>query len=53
MQRNSLGELLLEKFPYPYIFSYFEYDFHYIFLIEDLDGIVHEAHVYVQEEIGD
>lgn len=51
MQRNSLGELLLEKYRhYSYVFNYYEYEDYYIFLIEDLDGIVHEAHVFMVEE---
>lgn len=53
MQRNSLGELLLEQFPFPFIFNYFESEDHYIFLIEDEIGICHEAHIYLIEGIGD
>jgi hypothetical protein len=49
MQRNSLGNLLLEKFWHPkWIFSYFEYESHYIFIIEDEQGIYHEAHIYME-----
>jgi len=50
-QRNSLGNLLLEKYAkLDYVFNYYEYDDYYIFIIEDLDGIVHEAHVFMVEE---
>lgn len=49
-QRNSIGNLLLEKFShYKYVFNYYEYDDYYIFIIEDLDGIAHETHVFMEK----
>jgi hypothetical protein len=52
MQRNSLGELLLEKFwHYSWEFIHYEYGNHYIFMILDTHGLYHEAHVYMEEII--
>lgn len=52
-QRNSLGDLLLEKFnSYKDIFEYEELgEDHYKFTISDLEGIVHEAHVWLEMEV--
>lgn len=51
MHRNSLGELLLEKFSAErYILNYYEYTHYYIFIVEDGEGIYHEAHVFMVEE---
>lgn len=50
-QRNSLGNLLLEKYwQVKYVFNYYEEaEDYYIFIIE-LDGeIVYEAHVFMEE----
>lgn len=51
-QRNSLGLLLLEKYnSYKDIFDYQEIgENHYMFTISDLEGIVHEAHVWMEVE---
>lgn len=49
-QRNSLGELLMQKYETsPLTLYYFEWKSYYVFTLEDADGIDFEAHIYLDD----
>lgn len=51
-QRNSTGELLLEKYwEYYWIWEYFEEgEDYYIFRVSSVDGLENEHHIFLVEE---